>query len=497
MTTDSEFVAAIDLGSNSFHMLVARVSGGQVAVLDKHKEMVRLAGGLDARQRLDDATRERALACLERFGQRLRTVPPGAVRAVGTNTLRRMADSEQFLHQAEAALGHPIDVIAGREEARLIYIGVAHTHADTDDARLVVDIGGGSTELIVGRRFQPREMDSLNMGCVSLTRAFFGNGKITEKRMYKADMAARLEVRPVETRYREMDWTHAVGASGTAKALAGIAAANGWTQGEITLEAMDRMRAAMVKAGSLDKLELAGLEDDRRPVIAGGLVVMRAVFQGLEIERMSVSDGALREGLLYDLLGRREHDDVRGLTLDNLGTRFEVDRDHARRVESAALYLFDQVEAAWSLEPADRAMLSWASQLHELGLGIAHSGYHKHGAYVLANADMPGFSQQEQAVLAALVRSHRRKLRRGQFRGLPEGVRDRALRLTVLLRLATLLHRNRSARRRLPEVAVTAREGGLELGFPDGWLDEHPLTRADLEQEADYLQRAGFGLAFA
>ena len=498
MTETPEFVAAIDLGSNSFHMLVARVTGGQLKVLDKHKEMVRLGGGLDAYGRLDADTEARAMACLERFGQRLKHLPSGVVRAVGTNTLRRMKDSDAFLQKAREALGHPVDVIGGREEARLIYIGVAHTHADVGNGRLVVDIGGGSTELIVGQRFEPGEMDSLNMGCVNISNRFFGNGKLTEKRMHRADMQARLEVRPVENHYRQLEWSHAVGASGTAKALARISEANGWTTSGITLASLEKLRAALIDAGSVDKLKIDGLSEERAPVIAGGLVVMRAVFKALEIDHMSVSDGALREGLMYDMLGRREHDDVRALTLQNFCQRFSVDTDHAARVRDAALAIFDQVAANWDLDPeADRPMLSWAATLHEIGLAIAHNGYHKHGAYVLDNADMPGFSRQEQQMLAAIVQGHRRKLRKRYFQELPGSLKAKGMRLTVLLRLAALLHRNRSARRTLPPIDFRADDSRIRLDFPAGWLDDHPLTQADLEREREYLGRSGIKLSYA
>lgn len=492
----ADSVAAVDLGSNSFHMIVARIDDGHLQVIDRLKEMVRLGEGLTGDHDLDPPVAARALACLERFGQRLRGMPPGSVRAVGTNTLRQIPDEHPFLAQAEAALGHPIDVIAGREEARLIYLGVAHGLAAGRERRLVVDIGGGSTELIVGEGFSPRLRESLYMGCVSMSRRHFGDGKITAKLMDRAELTGALEVRPVRELFRRAGWEKAVGSSGTVKSIAAVLAAEGWCDDGISAQALARLREALIGFGSVSAVALKGLSEERRPVFAGGVAVLRAIFATLGVEHMQVSDQALREGLLYEMVGRIRHEDVRERTVRSLSRRFGIDRAHASRVAATAHSLRDQVSTAWSLDdPTHVEMLGWAARLHELGLMIAHSGYQKHGAYVLEHADLSGFTRHEQEVLAALVLGHRRKFPVQELRALPAAWQRSAQRLCVLLRLAVLMHRGRSAQIK-PDPVLTADSDRLALGFPGDWLDQHPLTRLELEEEAQRLAAAGMVLEF-
>lgn len=486
-------VAAIDLGSNSFHMIVARIVDGEVHMLDRLRESVRLAGGLDEHNRLSDEARERALECLSRFGQRVRDLPRGSVRIVGTNTLRKAQNSGGFLHEAQQVLGHPIEIISGVEEARLIYLGVSHSLASVTGRRLVVDIGGGSTELIIGEGFDPLYLESLYMGCVSMTGAYFGDGKIGAKAWRRAVIAARLELRPVGRSYRQIGWGSSVGASGTLLAVARVVGEMGWSDDGITLDSLYALRDAMIDAGSIKKLDLAGLSKERARVFPGGVAVLQGVFEGLNIERMSVSDGALREGLIYDLLGRLRHEDVRGRTIKGLMSRFQVDGAHAQRVRRTALTLLEQGAERWELYEDHADMLEWAALLHEVGLAIAHSQYHKHGAYLIGNADLPGFSQQEQRALAALVRAHRRKFPLDVFEEIAEDQRQALLHLAVLLRLAVLFHRSRGDYD-IPIQRVGAGEGVLQLAFEDGFLDEHPLTQGDLEYEREYLGTAGFQL---
>lgn len=491
-------VAAVDLGSNSFHLLVARMGPGELKVVDRLKEMVRLAGGLRTDRTLAPATQERALACLERFGQRLRELPPDRVRAVGTNTLRSARDAGDFLTRAELALGHPIEVVSGMEEARLIYLGVAHSLAVAPETRrLVMDIGGGSTELIAGTGHTPTRMESLYMGCVSLTRAHFPEGRLTAEAFRRAETAARQELEPHEQAFRAAGWDEAVGASGTIRAAAKVAAANGWGEGDLTAAALERMTAAMVDLGETDRLDgLKGLGADRAPVFPGGVAILRAAFEALGIERMQPAEGALREGLLHDLMGRLRHEDVRDPGVAALARRYHVDTEHAARVAETAAHALSQAAPGWALPPEwGEPYLRWAAQLHEIGLDIAHGGYHKHGAYVAGNADLLGFTRQEQDLLAALVRNHRRKLTTKAFAGLPGRWQVPARRLAVLLRLAVVLHRNRSPEP-LPELTLEAAGDRLRLAFPPGWLDDHPLTRADLEQEAGFLADADFTLEF-
>jgi len=493
-TNPPEVVAAIDLGSNSFHMIVARVSDGDLQVIDRIKEMVRLGAGLQEDKTLDAETRARALDCLQRFGQRLRSMSHDSVRAVGTNTLRVARDAEAFLVAAEQALGHPIEVVAGREEARLVYLGVSHGLTASEERRLVIDIGGGSTELIIGEGFTPVVRESLHMGCVSMSRAWFGEGSIRHKHMDKAVIAARLEVSPVEAYFKIMGWQAAVGSSGTIRAIRDVVQAAGWSEHGITLPALRELRTALLAAGHIDKLQLEGLTEERKPVFPGGVAVLLGVFEELGIEQMGVSDEALREGLLYDLMGRIQHEDARERTVNALSNRWSADMEHAGRVRTTAITLLDKLAGAWNLSHDEHVnMLSWAASLHEVGLTVAHSQYQKHGAYLLEKSDLSGFSRQEQRILAALVRGHRRKFPLAYFKALPNASCGPAIRLCIILRMAALLHRSRDDTV-LPEIKVSGDTDRLNLVFPDGWLKEHPLTRAELKREKLYLKPTGIKL---
>ncbi|WP_296703978.1 Ppx/GppA phosphatase family protein [Thiocapsa sp. UBA6158] len=491
-----EVVAAVDLGSNSFHMIVARIDKGHMQVTDRLKEMVRLGEGVGEDKQLDAQVAERALACLERFGQRLRGFPPGSVRAVGTNTLRQLAPDSDFLPRAEAALGHPIEVIAGREEARLIYLGVAHDLAVGTERRLVVDIGGGSTEIIVGLGFSPRLRESLYMGCVSMSRRHFADGRITARAMEKAELTGALEVRPVRELFRRTGWQTAVGSSGTIKSIAAVVAAEGWCEDGISATALLRLRDALVETGRISTLALKGLAEERKPVFAGGVAVLRSVFETLGIQHLQVSEYALREGLIYEMMGRSQHVDVRERTVETLSRHFQIDQDHAQRVRATALALMRRLAAPWALQdPNHGLMLAWAARLHEIGVMVAHSQHQKHGAYLLRNADLAGFTRPEQMLLAALVLGHRRKFPVQELAVLPHGSREPARRLCVILRLAVLLHRGRSSESK-PDPTLTTNGDNLALSFPDDWLADHPLTRLELEEEAERLASAGIRLEF-
>ena len=492
-----EQLAAIDLGSNSFHLVIGKVVDGHLDVVDRLREPVRLAAGLDDHKRLTRESMETALACLGRFAQRLRGMPPHAVRAVGTNTLRSARNGEAFRREAERALGHPIEVIAGREEARLIYLGVAHALAGNGERRLVIDIGGGSTECIIGTGFTPVHRESLYMGCVSISRRFFPEGRIDKHSMKRAVLAARVELEPIERQYRDAGWGSAVGCSGTIRAIAAIARAAGWCQHGVDRSALRRLRRALVRARHVDAVSLGELRDDRRPVLPGGVAVLSAALDALDIVHLQVSEMALREGLLFDLIGRIRHEDVRDATVGRRIERYRIDAAQGERVATAALALHRQVAAAWGLRDEDaEQLLGWAARLHEAGLFVSHNQYHKHGAYLLANGDMSGFSRQAQSMLSVLVRGHRRKFPSAVFEQLAPAQSRRARRLCVLLRLAVVLNRSR-ADDVLPGVAALAKGEALSVAFPPGWLDEHPLTRADLEHEQAYLAGAGIRLQFA
>ena len=490
-------LAAVDLGSNSFHVIVARVSAGQLRIIDRLRNTLALARGLDPNTKmLSEQAMAPALAFLERIGQRLRGFPPHAVRAVGTNTLRSARNGDAFRRRAEAALGHRIEVIAGREEARLIYLGVAHGLAGSPDRRLVVDIGGGSTELIVGEGFEPVHRESLFMGCINMSMQHFSNAKLSASAMARAELAARHELEPVQGVFRAVGRETVIGCSGTIKAVAAVCRGEGWCEDGISASALATLKRAIIDAGRIEKLSLKNLRDDRRPVLAGGVAVLSAVFEALEIERMDVSQMALREGLLYDLLGRIRHDDVRGSTVSALASLYRVDAEQAERVARTARDFFDQVAEDWQLNAHMHAdMLVWAARLHEVGLSVSHSQYHKHGSYLIGHSDLAGFSRQEQAMLASLVRGHRRKFPLTVFESLPERDVVVAERLCTLLRLAVSVNRARASTP-LPPIELKANGLEVRLRFPPGWLQAHPLTTEDLSEEAGYLREVGFSFDF-
>jgi exopolyphosphatase/guanosine-5'-triphosphate,3'-diphosphate pyrophosphatase len=488
-------VAAVDLGSNSFHLFVARVIDNRLHIVDRLKQRVLLAAGLDSKGNLSNAAQVRALDCLAQFGQRLAHLPHESVRAVGTNTLRRARNAKSFLRRAQQALGHPIEVISGREEARLIYLGVAHSIAASVGRRLVIDIGGGSTECIVGSRFEPLAADSLYMGCVSFSLAHFPGGRIRRESIERAEIAARLEFETLASRYKSLKWKECVGSSGTILATEAILRANGWSRLGITRDGLSRLRKALIDLGHVNRLaQLRGLSEDRASVFPGGLAILNAAFDAFGITRMRTSTGALREGLAYDLLGRIGHEDIRNATIREFAGRYHVDWEQAGRVERTALALLRVAAPAWGLDPDEsRRLLAWASRLLEIGLSISYNGYHKHGAYIVAHADMPGFSCEDQEMLAALLLAHRRKLSDAHFRGLSDGRAWTAKCLSVLLRIAACLHRGRRLRA-VPRVQLSVRKNRLELKFPRGWLNRHPLTQADLEDERARLHTVGFEL---
>lgn len=495
MPNTPEMVAAVDLGSNSFHMLVAALRNGNLAIIDRLREPVRLGAGLDAQRCLTADAQVRALDCLERFGQRVRDIPAGSVRAVGTNTFRVAGNANQFLNRAEHALGHPIEIISGAEEARLIYQGVAQSLAVDGKHRLVMDIGGGSTEFIIGVDSTPLHKESLHMGCVSMSLRYFPGGKITGKRYRKAVIAAQQELEPIQIAFRKGHWEEAVGASGTLRAIQKTIVTAGWSKGGITAEGLERLVDATLGAGEVAKLSaLPELNQERAPVFPGGLAIVDATFKNLGIDVMHVADGALREGLLFDLIGRLQHDDIRGRTVTAIAERYHVDRAQAERVRKTVARLSAVGLATTSVDrEAAWQWLNWACELHEIGLDIAHSQYHKHSAYIVENADLAGFSQQDQKLLATLVRAHRRKFPSKLFKELAHPWDEVGPRLAVLLRLGILLNRSRHPIE-LPPLRLQMTDAVVNLEFASGWLAEHPLTAADLEQEAEYLRAAGFEL---
>ncbi|MBL8784520.1 MAG: Ppx/GppA family phosphatase [Deltaproteobacteria bacterium] len=513
-----EILAAVDLGSNSFHLAVARVVGRGLTTIDSVQERVQLAAGLGDDRVLDEAAQERGLAALERFGQRLRHASSAVVRAVGTDTLRIAVNAQSFLERAAQVLGHPIEVLSGEEEARLIYRGVAQSMpTEAEPVRqLVIDIGGGSTECILGAGLEPEHVASLHIGCVGFTRQFFADGVLSRERFRRAQIAAQLAFERLPEPFFRGDFTRALGSSGTFVALDEIVRQNQWSLparqpntvpnarptlsgplgGGITKDSLTRLREAILQAGHVERLQIPGLKPQRAGVIAAGLAIARAAFKALPIRHLQSTSAALREGVLYDLLGRFMDGDIRESTIDHLVDRFHVDRLQASRVEATALILLER--SRWCAGPElvqARRYLAWAARLHELGLAISFHGYHKHGAYILANTALPGFSRDDQSLIATLVLGHRKKLAREIFVAVPRHLRELGLRLTVLLRLAVRLNRSRS------EKPLEAQELGLDLSgrvltlsLPTTFLAEHPLTQADLDEEAERLAAAGFVL---
>ncbi len=488
--------AAIDLGSNSFHMIVGRYESGQFIILDKLREMVRLASGLDEEKKITPEMMQKALDCLSRFGERIRHLDADVVRIVGTNTLRQARNSTQFMRQAEGVLGHPIEIISGIEEARLIYSGVSH-NVDVDNGkRLVVDIGGGSTEIIIGERFQPILMESLYMGCVSMSKRFFSSGSITQKKVDKAGMYAMMQLEPHIKAYKKLGWQDSIGASGTARAIRSIAIEEGLSEQGITNKSLKSILDKLIQAGSIDDISLEGLKAERKPVIVGGVIILNAIFNAFDVEHMTISDGALREGILYDLVGRDENNDSRTESVETFAQRFVMDHDQSERVIQTAMQLFDQTKDEWLKEQEQedaRKHLEWAARLHEVGLCIAHSQYNKHGAYMVGQADLMGFSRQDQKLLAALIQLHRRSLQMDLFDEIDSGNKKIGKRLVIILRLAALLNRSRAdTPPPLPDISVDKKT--IQLRFEENWLQDHALTQSDLEAEISYLEKAGYQL---
>ncbi len=493
-----QYVAAVDLGSNSFHMIVCSLNNGKLQTVDRLREMVRLAAGLDKKGILDQETQKRALACLERFGQRIRDLPHDSVRAVGTNTLRNAKNAQQFLEKAEKALKHPIHIISGVEEARLIYLGVAHSVGSTADLRLVVDIGGGSTEYIIGKEDTPKKKESITMGCVSMSNRFFNHGRLSKNAFNKAMLYADQKLEPFQKKFHRKHWAQAIGSSGTLRAIDKVLQAKGWSNNGITMGGLENLVAHIKQCDHINELNLPDLDQERLPVFPGGVVITYATFKNLDIEQMSIADGALREGLIQDLLGRIYDHDIRSATVKTLADRYHTDKQHAARIKQTIDTMLSQLSCDCCLFNNEEVaqFMDWAGELHEIGHDIAHSQYHKHSAYIIEHGDLAGFTTQDQILLATIIRYHKRKLSLPQFQDLPAPWNKLAPFMTIILRLAVVLRRNRQEHD-LPEFRIAITKSRIELRFPGNWLVDSPLTHADLIQEADYLKLAGFKLEFS
>ena len=480
---DEELLAAIDMGSNSFHLAIARVDHGEVKKVASMSEKVQLAAGLDENKNLTEAAQQRGLACLARFVGRLSSVQANRLRIVATNALRQAKNGHEFIQKAAEILPKPIEIIAGREEARLIYLGVSHTMAN-GGRRLVIDIGGGSTELIIGEEFEPIHTESLQMGCVAFTKAFFVDGEINQKSFDKAVVAARKELSGIANTYKEAGWDTVVGSSGTIKACRQITVNMGWSneKEELTRDGLDKLKEKLLKYKHVAEMEFDGLKEDRRAVLPAGIAILYAIFDVLELDKLVYSDGALREGVMYDLLGRFQHEDIRDRSVQALMGRYNADPKQAERVVNMAQRLFDGVADSLKLTTEDSDLLRRAAYLHEIGLAISHAGYHRHGAYLLQHSDIAGFSQIDQNHLSHLVAHHRRKLRSDARVDVMKVGGNKLVYLCLLLRLAVLLNHSRSDQM-LPAIELTVGNAQQWQLSVSGNAAQWPLLVADLHDE--------------
>jgi exopolyphosphatase/guanosine-5'-triphosphate,3'-diphosphate pyrophosphatase len=491
-------LAAVDLGSNSFRLEIGRFDHGQINRTEYLKETVRQGNGLDADRNLTLEAMQRGWDCLARFGERLAGFKKSQVRAVATQTLREARNREEFLTRAHKILGFPIDVIPGREEARLIYQGVAHMLPQSDERRLVVDIGGRSTEMIVGKGLDPHTMESYRVGSVAWSMKYFPDGQFSARAFEAAEVAAKAVLEDAINAYRSGNWDMAYGSSGTIGAVGDVLAASGWPPGLVSQDGLDWLLDRLVKAQSADRLRIEGMKDDRRAVIGGGVSVLRAVFDLLGIEQMQAAQGALRHGVLYDLLDREQHlSDLRSTSVQRLVTKFGADADQAQRVSKVALQLFAMASAGWPVLEKERLQrkLQWAAQLHEIGSQISHSDYHKHGAYILDNADAPGFALPELHRLSLLVLGHRGKLRK-----LEVDFEDHLfIQQLLCLRLAVIL----CHARRDPDLKGLQLETGyvqnktLALTCRPGWAAAFPQSAHLLKEEVVAWQKTPWALTLS
>lgn len=480
---DEELLAAIDMGSNSFHLAIARVDHGEVKKVASMSEKVQLAAGLDENKNLTEAAQQRGLACLSRFVGRLGSVQPNRLRIVATNALRQAKNGHEFIQKAAEILPKHIEIIAGREEARLIYLGVSHTMVNSG-RRLVIDIGGGSTELIIGEEFEPIHTESLQMGCVAFTKAFFVDGEINQKSFDKAVVAARKELSGIANTYKEAGWDTVVGSSGSIKACRQITVNMGWSneKEELTRDGLDKLKEKLLKYKHVAEMEFDGLKEDRRAVLPAGIAILYAIFDVLELDKLVYSDGALREGVMYDLLGRFQHEDIRDRSVQALMGRYNADPKQAERVVNMAQHLFDGVADSLKLTTEDSDLLRRAAYLHEIGLAISHAGYHRHGAYLLQHSDIAGFSQIDQNHLSHLVAHHRRKLRSDARVDVMKVGGNKLVYLCLLLRLAVLLNHSRSDQM-LPAIELTVGNAQQWQLSVSGNAAQWPLLVADLHDE--------------
>jgi len=496
-STLGEHIAALDLGSNSFHMVIAKRSHGELRIIEQIGEKVQLAAGLDAQGNISEQAQQRALACLERFNERIKLFNNASVQIVATNALRVAKNKFEFIRLAQSVISFPVEIISGREEARLIYLGVAHTIADDLGRRLVIDIGGGSTELIIGERFESAALESLHMGCVSFRDRYFSNGLLSSESFDQAILHASRELLNIKKHYIALGWNSSIGSSGSVKAILNALVHTGINDGFIDLSSLKQLKDRLIELKHEDRIEELGIKHDRVSIFSAGLSILYACVEVLGIEKMDYAEGALREGLLYDIAGRIRHEDVRERTIVSLQTRYHVDTKQSDLVEATAIHAYRKIARAWGIESIENEqLLRWASRTYEVGSAISHTQYHKHGAYLVKHSDLPGFTNLIKSHLSSLIRLHRRKFSVELFDCASEPERICLAKLCIIFRLAIVLTGSRNTAETDFNIFVSDDGQTVTLDIGEIWISEHPLTSANLKSEQAQLARKGYELRF-
>jgi exopolyphosphatase/guanosine-5'-triphosphate,3'-diphosphate pyrophosphatase len=487
--------AAVDLGSNSFRLEIGHFDSGQMRRVAYLKETVRQGNGLDSDRNLTPEAMHRGWDCLARFAERIAGFRKPHVRAVATQTLREARNRDVFLTRASEILGFPIEVISGREEARLIYQGVAHLLPQSNERRLVIDIGGRSTEMILGTDLTARVMASYRVGSVAWSMKYFQDGQLTATSFERAEIAAKAILDEALSSYPPHSWDMAYGSSGTVGAVADVLSSAGWPSGKITTEGIDWLKRCLVRAQHISKIRIEGLKEDRKSVIAGGLSVLQAVMDLLGIQTLQVAQGALRHGVLFDMVDRESFkDDARLQTVARLQANFNVDTRQSQRVSSLAQQLLRQLTPDHEAQERDRLLrkLDWAAQLHEVGIQISHSDYHKHGAYILDNVDVTGFAQPELHRLSLLVLGHHGKLRKLEVDFDDE---DFAFQLICLRISVILCHARRDPDADDLSISLPRKQNRtFVLSVTDQWCERFPQSAHLLREETVAWQKTSWAL---
>lgn len=490
-------IAAIDLGSNSFHMVVAKVVGQDLQLVSRHKQRVRLAQGLDEQKNMSNAAIERGLECLAMFAERLTDFAPDNVRIAATHTLRQANNAHIFIQRAKEILPFPIEVIPGEEEARLIYLGVAHTQTESP-SKLVIDIGGGSTELIIGNHLSAKYVNSKQMGCVSFSDKYFAQGKLAKINFVKAILATEQKIEPLTNQYKKHGWDLAIGSSGTIKAIKEVLIGMNYSDGIITPKRLEKLIKKLCEFGSVDNLKLSGLSEERKPVFAAGVAILSAILQDLDVSKLHYSDGALREGLLYEMEERFHRTDIRMRTTESLAEKHHVDIEHANNVKLQAHLLLNQSHQLLGIKQNSELfdLLDWAALLHEVGLSIAFRAFHRHSAYILRHTTMPGFNTEQQLLLSTLARFQRKALKIYEMPSFNLFKDQQVIDLIRILRIAILVNGQRSDAPQLDlAIKLIDTDHWVLTCTNQHWLEDNKLLAADFFNEQELWESIGWQLS--